>query len=118
VLPLTLLVVLVSSTCGDQHVFCYCSLCRPPHQDWVERERLVSASPFDDTEPGPQLGKKQLPGERPSETAETRHTGEPSRYVRRKGAALLSGGEEQTARAISAYAQRACLLSLQIGSKI
>ena len=29
---------------------------------------------------------------------------------------LLSGGEEQTARAISAYALCACLLSLQMGS--
>jgi hypothetical protein len=28
----------------------------------------------------------------------------------------LSGAEEQTARAISAYAQYACLLSLQMGS--
>jgi hypothetical protein len=41
---------------------------------------------------------------------------QPSRHVRRKGAAPLSGAEEQTARAISAYAQCACLLSLQMGS--
>jgi hypothetical protein len=54
----------------------------------------------------------QLPGERPRATAETRHTGpQPSRYVRRKGAALLSGEEEQTARAISVYAQCAFSLS-------
>jgi hypothetical protein len=39
---------------------------------------------------------------------------QPSRYVLRKGAAPLSG--EQTARAISAYAQCACLLYLQMGS--
>ena len=41
---------------------------------------------------------------------------QPSRHVRRKGAAALSGAEEQTARAISAHAQCACLLSLQMGS--
>jgi hypothetical protein len=39
-----------------------------------------------------------------------------SRHVRRKGAAPLSGAEEKTARAISARAHCACLLSLQIGS--
>jgi hypothetical protein len=37
-------------------------------------------------------------------------------HVRRKGAAPLSGTKEQTARAISAHAQYACLLSLQMGS--
>jgi hypothetical protein len=36
--------------------------------------------------------------------------------ARRKGAAPLSGAEEQTARAISANAQYACLLSLQMES--
>jgi hypothetical protein len=41
---------------------------------------------------------------------------QPSRHVRRKGAAPFSGAEEQTARAISAHAQCACLLSLQMGS--
>ena len=39
-----------------------------------------------------------------------------SRHVRRKGAAPFSGAKEQTARAISAHAQCACLLSLQMGS--
>jgi hypothetical protein len=38
------------------------------------------------------------------------------RHVRRKGAAPISGAEEQTASAINAYAQGACLLSLQMGS--
>ena len=33
-----------------------------------------------------------------------------------KGAAPFSGADEQTARAISAHAQCACLLSLQMGS--
>ena len=37
------------------------------------------------------------------------------KHVQRKGAAPLSGGEEQTARAASAYAQYACLLSLLMG---
>ena len=53
--------------------------------------------------------EKQLPGERPRENAENEHTSPQfslhSRYVRRKGAAPLSGAEEQTARAISLYAQ-------------
>jgi hypothetical protein len=39
-----------------------------------------------------------------------------SRYVRKKGAAPISGAEEQTTRAIGAYVQYACLLSLQMGS--
>jgi hypothetical protein len=37
---------------------------------------------------------------------------QPSWHVRRKGAAPLSGEEEQAARAICAYALCACLLSL------
>jgi hypothetical protein len=41
---------------------------------------------------------------------------QPSRNVRRKGAAPLNGAEEQTARTISAFAQCACLFSLQMGS--
>ena len=45
---------------------------------------------------------------------DTRASPQPSRYVRRIGAAPLSGAEEQTARAISAYAQYACLLPLQM----
>jgi hypothetical protein len=63
----------------------------------------------DDKEPGPSRGK-QLPRERPRETTETRLTSlQPGNHARRKGAAPLSGAEEQTARAISAYAQRARL---------
>jgi hypothetical protein len=41
---------------------------------------------------------------------------QPSRHVQSKGAAPLSGAEKQTAFAISAYAQNACLLSLQMRS--
>jgi hypothetical protein len=40
----------------------------------------------------------------------------PFGYVRRNGAARLSGGEEQTLSAMSAYAQYARLLSLQMWS--
>jgi hypothetical protein len=58
---------------------------------------------------------KQLPGEQLRENAETGHTSpQPSRHVRRKGAAPLSGAEEQTARTISAYAQCACVLVLKV----
>jgi hypothetical protein len=78
-----------------------------------ERERLVAASLVMTKKWGPSWGK-QLPGERPSETAETWHTApQPSRHVRSKGATPLSGAGEQTARAIGAYAQCACLLPLQ-----
>jgi hypothetical protein len=61
--------------------------------------------------------EKHLPEERPRETAETRHTSpQPSRYVQGKDAASLSGAEERTASARSAYALRACLRSLQMWS--
>ena len=44
VLPFALLVVLASSTSGDQHFCEIVTLCRPPpHQDWDERERLETA---------------------------------------------------------------------------
>jgi hypothetical protein len=73
-----------------------------------ERERLVTPSPVMTKIWGPSWGK-QLPGERPREIDETRHMNpQPSRHVRRKGAAPLSGAEDQTARAISAYAKYAC----------
>jgi hypothetical protein len=65
-------------------------------------------------EPWPQLRAKQLPEDRPRETDETRHKRpQPSRHVQWKGAVLLSGAEDQTARAIGAYAKYAFLLSLQ-----
>ena len=68
----------------------------------------------DDKEPGPSWRKK-IPGERPRETAETQHTSpQPSRNAWRKGAAPLIGAEEQTARAISAYAQCACFFFLKM----
>jgi hypothetical protein len=108
VLPFTLLVVLASSISGDQHFFEIVTLSRPsPHQDWGRAKTAGNHFARDDKEPGSSWGK-HLPGERPRETAET--------HVRRKGAAPLSGAEEKTARAISAHAQCACLLSLQMGS--
>jgi hypothetical protein len=92
----------------------------PPrhHQDWGRARAAGSRFARDDKEPGPSWGK-QLLEERPRETAETWHTSpQPSRHVRRKGAAPLSGAEEQTARATSAHAQCACLLPLQMGYKL
>jgi hypothetical protein len=72
VLPFTLLVVLAcSSIGGDRHLWNR-SLCRPPpHQDWGRAGAAGNRFARDDKEPGPQLGAKQLPGERPRETAET-----------------------------------------------
>ena len=67
--------------------------------------RLVTASPVM-TKSWGLSGGKQLPGERPRKTTETRNTcPQPSRNLRRKGAASFSGAEEQTAGAISAYEQ-------------
>jgi hypothetical protein len=73
VLPFTLLVVLASSTSDDQYFCEIVTLYRPPlHQDWG---RARTASPVMTKSWG-----KQLPGERPRETAEERHTSpQPSR---------------------------------------
>jgi hypothetical protein len=71
VLPCTLLVVLASSTSGDQHFCEIVALFRPPpHQDWGRARMAGSRFARDGKEPGPSWGK-QLPGERPRETAET-----------------------------------------------
>ena len=108
VLPFALLVVLASSTSGDQQFFEIVTLSRPPpHQDWGRAKTAGNHFARDDKEPGSSW-EKRLPGERPREIAET--------HVRRKGAAPLSGAEEKTARAISAHAQCTCLLSLQMKS--
>jgi hypothetical protein len=81
-------------------------LFRPsPHQDWGRARNAGNRFTRDGNEPGPSWGK-QLPGERRRETAETRQKSpQPSRRVRRKGAAPLSGAEEQITRAISVHAQ-------------
>jgi hypothetical protein len=71
VLPCTLLVVLASSTSGGHHFCEIVTLCRPlPHQDWGRARTAGNRLTRDDKEPGPSWGK-QLPGERPRETAET-----------------------------------------------
>jgi hypothetical protein len=71
VIPFTMLVVLASSTSGDQNLREIITLCRPPpHQDWIRARTASNRFARDDKEPGPRWGK-QLPGERPRETAET-----------------------------------------------
>jgi hypothetical protein len=71
VLPKALLVVLASSTSGDQHFCETVTLCRPPpHQDWGQARTAGNRFARDDKEPGPSWAK-QLPGERLRETAET-----------------------------------------------
>ena len=71
VLPFTLSVVLASSTSGDHHFFEIVTLCRPlPHQDWGRARTAGNRFARDDKEPDPSW-RKQLPGERPRETAET-----------------------------------------------
>jgi hypothetical protein len=71
VLLFTLLVVLASSTSGDQSFCEIVTLYRqPPHQDWGRARAAYNRFGRDDKEPGPSWGK-QLPGERPLETAET-----------------------------------------------
>ena len=52
-------------------VFCLVGVCRPPpHQDWGRARTAGNRFACDDKEPGPSWGK-QLPRERPRETAET-----------------------------------------------
>jgi hypothetical protein len=71
VLPFTLLVVLASSTSGDQYFSEIVTLCRPtPHQDWGRARAAGNRFARADKEPGPSWGK-QLPGEQPREAAET-----------------------------------------------
>jgi hypothetical protein len=71
VIPLTLLVVLEGSISGDQRFCETVTVCRPsPHQDWGRARTAGNRFARDDKEPGPSWGK-QLPGERPRETAET-----------------------------------------------
>ena len=115
-LPLKLLVVLASSTSGDQ---CFCDFlhCSDHHPIMIEdeQERLVTASPV--------MTKSRAPAGR-SNYPESSLVKPPRRDTRAlspagmfgKGAAPLNGAEEQAARASSAHAQCACLLSLQMGS--
>ena len=58
VLPFTLLVVLASSTNGNQHFYEIVTLCRPPpHQDWGRARTAGSGLARDDKKLGPQLGE-------------------------------------------------------------
>jgi hypothetical protein len=71
VLTFTLLVVLTSTPSGDKKIFEIVVLYRPsPHQNWGRARAADKYFARDDKEPGPSWGK-QLPGERPRETAET-----------------------------------------------
>ena len=71
VLPFTLLVVLASFTSGDRHLYEIVTLCGPPpHQYWGRARTAGNRFARDDKKPGPSWGK-QLPGERPRETAES-----------------------------------------------
>ena len=70
--PLKLLVVLASSIGDDRLFLGIVSLCRPPpRQDRGQARAAGNRFARDDEVPGPQLGVKQLPGERPRESAET-----------------------------------------------
>jgi hypothetical protein len=70
-LPFTLLVVLASSTCGDQH-FLVIVCCEDHHPIRIgdERARPLTAWPVMTKNWRPSW-EKELPGERPRETAET-----------------------------------------------
>jgi hypothetical protein len=57
-MPFELLVVLASSTSGDQHFCEIVKQCRQqPHQDWGRARAAGNRFARDDKEPGPQLGK-------------------------------------------------------------
>ena len=81
-----------------------------------ERERLVTASPVMTKSRAP-AGGNNYPenGLVKPPRRDKRALGLAGMFPR-KGAASLSGAEEQIARAISSHAQCACLLSLQMGS--
>ena len=69
VLPLKFLVVLASSIGGDRLFLGIVSLCRPPPQDRGRARAAGNRFTRDNKVPGPQLGAKQLPGQRPREFA-------------------------------------------------
>jgi len=81
-----------------------------------DRERLVTASPVMAKSRAP-AGGNNYPenGLVKPPRRDKRALGLAGMFPR-KGAASLSGAEEQIARAISSHAQCACLLSLQIGN--
>ena len=71
VLPLKYLVVLASSIGGDRLFRNRFAMQTTPHQDQGRARAAGNRFARDDKVPGPQLGAKQLPGERPRESAET-----------------------------------------------
>ena len=71
VLLLKLLVVLASSIGGDRLFRNRFAVQTTPHQDQGQARAAGNRFARDDKVPGPQLGAKELPGERPRESAET-----------------------------------------------
>ena len=65
------LVVLASSIGGDRLFRNRFAMQTTPHQDQGRARAAGNRFARDDKVPGPQLGAKQLPGERPRESAET-----------------------------------------------
>ena len=115
VLPFTLLVVLASSTSGDQH-FLKSLHCADHHPIRIgdERELLVTASHVMTKSRAPAGGSNYPEGGQVKPLRRDTRALSPAGMPGGKGAAPLSGAEEQTACAISAHAQCACLLSLQM----
>jgi hypothetical protein len=109
VLTFALLVVLASFTSDDQYFCEIVTLCRPPPlQDWGRAR--TAGSRF------ARMKKSRAPPGGNNCPENGLVNPQPSRHVRRKGAVPLSGAEEQTESEISAHAQCAFLLSLQMGS--
>ena len=71
VLLFKLLVVLASSIGGDRLFRNLFAVQTTAHQDWGRARAAGNRFARDNKAPGPQLGAKQLPGERPRESAET-----------------------------------------------
>jgi|AntAceMinimDraft_5_1070358.scaffolds.fasta_scaffold160356_1 hypothetical protein len=101
VLQFVLLVAMLASSINSNQPICEIVILyrEPPHQD-LERVRTAG-------------NRFARDGKVPRETAGTRHTSpQLSRRVKRKGAAPLSRAKELAARAIRAFAEYACLLSM------
>ena len=103
----TLLVVLASSTSGNR-LLGIVSLCRPPpHRDRGRARAAGNRFARDDKESGPQLGAKQLPGERPRDLPR-RDTRALSPAGMFRGKAPLSGAEEQRCTLYMRCAESKC----------
>ena len=109
---------LASSTSGDQHFFEIVTLCKPPtYQDWGRARAAGNRFARDVEELVPQLEENNYPesGLVKLPRRDTR-TLSPAGMFGGKASLRLAAQKKQTARAISAYAQYACLLSSQMGS--